>query len=79
MEATTIKLQEATKHQLDKYKEYKNETYDEVVRKLVYIVENCETEPELSSETIEAIERARERIQKGKFVTEKEARLRLGL
>ncbi len=33
----------------------------------------------VSKETIEAIERAKERIKKGKFVTEEEARKRLGL
>jgi len=43
------------------------------------IVKTCRKQPELSQETIEAIERARERIRKGKFVSEDEARKRLGL
>jgi len=34
------------------------------------IVKTCRKQPELSQETIEAIERARERIRKGKFVSE---------
>ena len=34
-------------------------------------------QPELSKETIIAIEKARERIKAGKFVTEKEARKKL--
>ena len=79
MVATTIKLQQTTKSQLDTFKEYKNESYDEVVNKLVYIVKNVKKKPELSKETIIAIEKARERIKKGHFVTEKEAMKRLGM
>lgn len=79
MDATTIKIHEKTKHQLDQFREYKNESYDEVIRKVVYIAEMCEKEPELSKEAVRAIEKARERIRKGKFVTEEEAKKRLGL
>ncbi|MFT4309087.1 MAG: hypothetical protein ACMXYL_01210 [Candidatus Woesearchaeota archaeon] len=43
------------------------------------MVDNKENNPELSKETIIAIEKARERIKKGHFVTEEEAAIRLGL
>ncbi len=79
MEATTIKIHEDTKLELDGFREYKNESYDEVIKKVVFIAKACKTEPELSKETIKAIEKARERIKKGKFLTEAEARNRLGL
>ncbi len=79
MNNTTIKIYENTKGQLDQFREYKNESYDEVIKKIVFIAKTCKTEPELSKETLEAIEKARERIKKGKFLTEKEARKRLGL
>ena len=79
MEATTIKLHGDTKYQLDGFREYKNESYDELIKKLVFIAKTSKTEPELSKETIEAIEKARERIKKGKFLTEAEAKKRLGL
>ena len=79
MDATTIKLQQITKSQLDTFREYKNESYDEVINKLVYIVNNVKKKPELSKETILAIEKARERIKKGNFVTEEEAMKRLGM
>jgi hypothetical protein len=79
MKATTIKIYEDTKSDLDTFREYKNESYDEVIKKVVYIAKNVKTEPELSIETIEAIEKARERMKKGKFLTEDEARQRLGL
>ncbi len=79
MESTTIKVYTKTKAQLDKFKEYENESYDEVIRKVVYIAETCATEPELSKEAIIAIEKARKRIKEGKFITEAKARKRLGL
>ena len=79
MGATTIKVYEDTKLELDSFREYKNESYDEVLKKLVFIVKTCKTEPKLSKETIEAIEKARDRIKRGKFLTEAEARKRLGL
>ncbi len=78
MTATTIKLQKETKNQLDTFREYKNESYDEVINKLVFIVKNTKKNPELSRETILAIEKARERIKMGNFVTEEQAIKRLG-
>ena len=79
MDATTIKIHEDTKSELDQYREYKNESYDEVIKKMLYIVKICKKKPELSKETVLAIENARKRIMKGKFLTEEEARKRLGL
>ena len=78
MDATTIKIYEATKQELDHFREYKNESYDEVIKKVIYIAKNCKSQPKLSKEAIESIEKARARIKAGKFVTEKEARERLG-
>ncbi len=79
MSATTIKIHKETKAEIDQFREYKNESYDEVLKKLIYIVKKIKKEPELSKETLEAIEAARERIKNGHFVTEEEARKRLGL
>ena len=79
MTATTIKIHEDTKFQIDQFREYKNESYDEVLKKLVYIVKKTKSEPELSREAIEQIEKSRKRIKEGNFVTEEEARRRLGL
>ncbi|HIH39343.1 TPA: hypothetical protein HA219_01305 [Candidatus Woesearchaeota archaeon] len=79
MEATTIKIHDDTKRQIDQFKERGSETYDEVLKKLVFIAKTCEKEPKLSQETVIAIEKARERIKKGKFLTEEEARRKLGL
>jgi hypothetical protein len=79
MEATTVKIHGDTKNELDSFREYRNESYDEVIRKVIYIAKTCKTKPELSKETIEGIEKARKRIRAGNFVTEEEARKRLGL
>lgn len=79
MEITTIKIHEGTKSQLDQFREYKNESYDELLKKMIYIAKTCRTQPELSKETVEAIEKARKRIKKGNFLTESEAKKRLGL
>jgi len=76
--ATTIKIQEDTKLELDHFREYKNESYDEVIKKMVYIAKNVREQPKLSKEAVIAIERARERIKAGNFLTEAEARKRLG-
>jgi len=64
---------------LDRYREYKNESYDEVINKIVYVISNVENNPKLSEETIKAINAARKRLEKGKFITEEEAKRRLGI
>lgn len=79
MATTTIKIRHDTKAQLDRFREYRNESYDEVIKKVVFIANVSKTEPRLSKETIKAIEKARERIKKGKFLSEEEAKKRLGL
>jgi predicted CopG family antitoxin len=79
MNATTIKINLDTKHQLDQFKEYKRESYDELIRKMLYIVKKAKTQPELSREAVLAIENARKRIKAGNFIAEEDARKRLGL
>jgi hypothetical protein len=76
---TTIRLNQTTKAELDAFKQYKSESYDELVRKLIYLVKMCEKEPQLSQKTILKIKEARERIKKGEFYTEEEAKKILGL
>ena len=76
---TTIRLNQTTKAELDSFKQYKNESYDGLVRKLIYIAKMCEKEPKLSQKIILEIKEARERIKKGDFYTEEEAKEILGL
>ena len=76
---TTVRLNVQTKKALDNFKQYKNESYDELIRKLIYIAKLCEDEPKLSQKTIKEINEARERVKKGEFYTESEAKKILGL
>ena len=76
---TTIRINPNTKEELDSFRQYKNESYDELVRKLIIIVKTCEKEPKLSQKTIQEIKEAREKIKKGEFYTEEEAKKILGL
>ena len=71
---TTLRLNVQTKNELDKFRQYKNESYDELVRKLIHIARLCENEPKLSQKTIKEIKEARERVKKGEFYTEEEAK-----
>lgn len=79
MDVCTIRLHRKTKTYLDSYREYRNESYDEVVMKLVGIAKAAKEEPELSREAVEKIEAARKRIKAGDFVTEAEVKKRLGM
>ena len=76
---TTVRLNVQTKEELNKFKQYKNESYDELIRKLIYIANLCKNEPKLSQKTILEIKEARERIKRGEFYTEEEAKKILGL
>lgn len=79
MQETTIRVNPETKQKLDEFRQYKSESYDELVRKLIYLVKMCEKEPKLSQKTIQEIKEARERIKKGELYTEAEAKKILGL
>ena len=79
MNATTIKIHKETKAEIDQFREYKNESYDEILRKLVYIVKSIKKDPNLSKEAIKAIEAARKRMDKGHYYTDEEAKKILGL
>jgi len=76
---TTIRIKPGTKAELDHFRQYRSESYDELVRKLIYLAKMCEKEPKLSQKTMLEIKEARERIKKGEFYNEEEAKKILGL
>jgi len=76
---TTIRVNPKTKEELNKFRQYKNESYDELVRKLIHLANLVEKEPKLSQKTLFEIREARERVKKGEFYTEAEAKKILGL
>jgi len=45
MEITTIKLEKATKKRLDKLKVHKRESYDDVLQKILSILNVCRANP----------------------------------
>ena len=49
------------------------------MRKLLYVIKQVEKEPKVSQKTIQEIKEARERIKKGEFYTEEEAKKILGV
>jgi len=76
---TTIRLSEETKAELDRFRQYKSESYNELIRKLLFIAKKCEKEPRLSQKVVKEVKLARERIKRGEFYTEEEAKKILGL
>lgn len=78
MATTTIKIRMDTKGILDGYRESMNETYDEIIKKMLFVVKTSKDEPKLSKETMEEIEQSRQRYLKGQFLTAEEVRKRLG-
>jgi len=79
MKITTIKIEDRTKRDLDNFRETKAESYNELLRKLLFIAKMVKRNPKLSKKTIEDIEYARERIKRGEFYTEAEMKKRLNL
>lgn len=76
---TTIRIKPKTKEELDGFRQYRNESYDELVRKLIYLAKMCEKDPKLSQKSIQEIKEARENIKRGEFYTEEEAKKILGI
>jgi len=75
--ATTIQLGKKTKAKLEKMKIFSRESYDDVVNRLVNIVE--EEEDALSKETIKNIEEGLADIKAGRVYTSKQVKKKLGL
>ena len=76
---TTIRLNQAIKSDLDGFRQYKNESYNELIKKLLFIVKTCEKEPRLSQKSIQEIYEARKKISEGDFYNEEEAKKILGI
>lgn len=54
---TTIKLDKVTKGRLDKLKISKNESYDEVIQKILHILNLCKNNPTEAKERLHEIDR----------------------
>ena len=60
MAITTIKLHKETKERIDKLKDSHNESYDDVLKKILYILNNTRENPEKGKRILEQIETRRE-------------------
>lgn len=72
---TTIRVTENTKDALKRMKLLPKETYEEVICRLIEI---SKEEEELSTETIENIERALEDMKRGRLYSTEEVKRELG-
>lgn len=63
MSITTIKIRKKNKDSLDQYKEHKNESYDDVLKKLLFIIKNIKKP--IASKILKDIKNSRER--RGKY------------
>ena len=61
---TTIKVYQKTKVNLDRFKEHRKESYDEILKKLLYILELIEKDPALGKRLLDEIEAAKRRRMK---------------
>lgn len=78
-ELTTIQIQKKTKRKLEKIKSYRRETYDELVNKLITVLEIVEREPELKQEVIEEMNEAERQLGAGKGFSTQELARKLGV
>ena len=76
---TSIQINTETRKRLTKFKEYTRETYDEILNKLMTVVERLKSEGELTEETKKAIEEGRRDIKAGRKYSTKELLKSLGV
>lgn len=59
---TTIKLLEETKTRIEKLREHKRESYDDILRKILYVLNIARDSPEKAKRVLERIEDLRKRM-----------------
>jgi|ETN02SMinimDraft_4_1059925.scaffolds.fasta_scaffold340651_1 tRNA A37 methylthiotransferase MiaB len=58
-EITTIKIQKKTKQRLEKLKENKSETYEDLIKKVLWLLNTCKINPESTQEELKRIDKIR--------------------
>ena len=61
---TTIKLLEETKLRIEKLREHKRESYDDILRKILYVLNTARDSPEKAKRILERISDLRQRMIK---------------
>ncbi len=59
---TTIKLLEETKLRIEKLREHKRESYDDILRKILYVLNTARDSPERAKRILERISDLRHRM-----------------
>jgi len=59
---TTIKLLEETKLRIEKLREHKRESYDDILRKILYVLNAARDSPEKAKRILERISDLRQRM-----------------
>ncbi len=59
---TTIKLLEETKLRIEKLREHKRESYDDILRKILYVLNTARESPEKAKRVLERIAGLRQRM-----------------
>jgi predicted transcriptional regulator len=77
--STTIQVSDRVKKELEALKEYRRETYNDVIEKLVSVFRAVSEDYELKEEVLEEMKEAREEIKAGKGLTTKQLLKELGV
>lgn len=64
MVVTTIKVYQKTKISLERFKEHRRESYDEIVQKLLHLVYLLKNNPELGKKLLEEIETTKKTLER---------------
>lgn len=59
---TTIKLLEETKLRIEKLREHKRESYDDILKKILYVLNTARDSPDKAKRTLEKISELRHRM-----------------
>ena len=76
---TSIQLNKKTLNKLKEFKDYRRETYDEILNKMMKIIEALEKKPMLKKEIIEEVEEARRELREGKGISTAQLAKELGI
>lgn len=72
---TTIKLTKETKMRLDKLRESYNESYEDIIRKILYVLNVTRDDPFKAKRILERISELRERLLEAKKKEEEERKM----
>jgi len=61
-DVTTLKLEKETKERLEKLREHKRETYDDIIRKILYVLNTARDSPDKARTILEFIDEKRKRM-----------------